>query len=105
METDDGDVMLLRDILARELETINNYQSLSSRAKNPAIAAFIKHITDEEKEHVAEAMQLINRLDQRQAALFEIESHWEGGTPSKGAPSNPPDERIWTVGSLRGREK
>lgn len=97
MPGENDDVSLLRDILARELETINNYQSLSRRATDPQIAAFIQHITDEEKEHVAEAMELINRLDQKQAALFGNESHWEGGGTG--------DERTFTVGSLRGASR
>jgi rubrerythrin len=109
MEQENPDVVLLREILARELETINVYQSLLSRTNNPAVVEFIVHVMDEEKEHVAEAMEFINKLDPRQASRFGAGAHWRNGggfpietetveddVPSTGA------SKVLTVGSLRG---
>ena len=115
MEANNEDTMLLRDILARELETINNYQNFLSRAQSPEVREFIAHIIEEEKEHVAESMELIKEFDPAQAALFEEGSHWKKETllpdssktyrPSRTHPE--PDNRIlpFTVGSLRRSEQ
>jgi rubrerythrin len=104
--------MLLRDILAREISTINNYQSLLSQASSAEVATFISHILEEEKEHVAEAIELIKELDPNQAALLSKGSHWkndistshlntikvESHAPTAKAP------HAWTVGSLKGEK-
>lgn len=60
---EDGDLALVRAVLARELETINEYEAFAQRAGDPTIRAFFLHLAKEEKEHVAEAMHLIHRLD------------------------------------------
>jgi hypothetical protein len=108
---DQEDVVLLRDILVRELDTINFYKGLPSRARRPDVAAFIAHITDEEKEHVAEAMNFINKLDAAQAARFTASDHWRDTTGGSGEydkdsadPARQPEPpgRL-TVGSLRTR--
>jgi hypothetical protein len=98
------DVVLLRDILARELETINFYQSLLARAKTADSADFITHVIDEEKEHVAEAMELINRIDPAQASRFGAVPHYNRSSGDQSAnrgidPGNKPGQ--FTVGSLR----
>jgi rubrerythrin len=108
------DVQVLREILARELETINNYQNLLSRSIGPEIATFINHIIDEEKEHVAESMTLINRIDERQAIRFTNSEHWRVSDESAPAPENRATDDIQhqkevprsalTVGSLRGNK-
>jgi rubrerythrin len=109
MEQDDPDVVLLREILARELETINLYQSLIARTSSVDVTEFISHIMDEEKEHVAEAMELINQIDPRQASRFGSGAHWrtqEGGLPQEteaggGDVIRTGEGRVFTVGSLR----
>jgi rubrerythrin len=99
MADEKDDVMLLREILARELDTINMYQSLLGQATLAEVASFINHIVDEEKEHVAEAMELINKLDARQAARFGSEGHWQEQNASE--PQPPDATNTFTVGSLR----
>jgi len=101
-ETDD--VQILREILARELETINNYQNLLGRARSAEVASFINHIIDEEKEHVAESMTLINSIDERQALRFTNSDHWREGNTDEVAnhqESAKRSEGAFTVGSLR----
>jgi rubrerythrin len=107
-----NDLVLLREILARELDTINLYQRMMARTQSPQIATFISHIIDEEKEHVAESMELINSLDRSQASRFGHGSHWQNRQKDSG------DERIeagesstgqvkshrFTVGILRGEK-
>ena len=60
---EDGDLALVRAVLARELETINEYEAFAQRASDPTIRAFFLHLAKEEKEHVSEAMHLIHHLD------------------------------------------
>ncbi|MEW6208296.1 MAG: ferritin-like domain-containing protein [Acidobacteriota bacterium] len=102
-ETDD-DLIILREILARELETINVYQNLAARTENAEVAAFINHIAEEEKEHVAEAMEFINQMDASQASRFGAGAHWrqksESSNPSS-LQSTISKSHSFTVGSLR----
>lgn len=108
MSMDSPDIVLLREILARELETINTYHSLLERSTAPEVADFIGHIIDEEKEHVAEAMELINQIDHRQAARFGEGAHYRIA-PAEVSPQVAPDKTVahemnarqLTVGSLR----
>jgi len=115
LDINDQDVILLRDILARELETINNYQNLLAQSRRPEIRAFIAHIIEEEKEHVAESIELIKELDPNQAALFKDSNHWKDDSISEEPnrlskqdsseiqqPNNLPK---FTVGSLRGNDQ
>lgn len=111
MESINGDISMLRDILARELETINSYQNLLSQAKSPEVKEFIAHIIEEEKEHVAESMELIKELDPTQAAWFQEGDHWKKSDSVRNlsqtnramARLSEPDNQIsaLTVGSLR----
>ena len=102
MDVDMQDVVLLRDILARELETINTYQSLLERARTNDVVEFISHIIDEEKEHVAEAMELINRIDPKQAARFGAGAHYRSDASHYAAsPTDDNGSTQFTVGSLR----
>ena len=66
-----SDVALLRTVLSRELETINEYEQFAEMAQEEDLRAFFKHLADEEKEHVAEAMALINARDAVQR------KHWD----------------------------
>lgn len=106
------DVRLLRAVLARELETINEYEVMAEQAEDPHIREFFLHLAKEEKEHVGEAMALINERDvDQKRELDEADTRFEhfrgapaaagGGGPSPaGSAVGPP--RL-TVGSLRGR--
>ena len=60
------DLVVLREILQRELETINAYERMLSRIADPNLRQIIEHVTDEEREHVAEMYELIMERDERQ---------------------------------------
>lgn len=108
------DVRLLRAVLARELETINEYEQMAEQAEDPHIRAFFLHLAKEEKEHVAEAMALINERDPEQKQeLDEADTRIEhfngqlGGASKASAPNittGPTGGPMgFTVGSLRKR--
>ena len=99
MDETEDDLLLVRDVLARELETINSYLRLLRSAKSERVRAFLAHITDEEKEHVAEALEIIKELDPVQAALLEHGSH--ASHPTSPPPSQTDQPPGFTVGSLR----
>lgn len=65
------DLLVLREILQRELETINAYERMLTRIGDPALRKIIEHVTDEEREHVSEMYQLIMERDSEQAARSE----------------------------------
>lgn len=112
MEEYIDDLMILREVLARELQTINTYQSQAAQATRPEVKNFLQHILEEEKEHVAEAMEMIKELDSNQARLMDKGSHWRpensleenpvAQPPSQLKPANPIKINAFTVGSLRG---
>ncbi len=62
------DIVVLREILQRELETINAYEKMLERVGDPTLKQIIEHVTDEEREHVAEMYQLIMARDPKQLA-------------------------------------
>ena len=110
------DVARVRRALARELETINEYEELAAESTHPTVRAFFSHLASEEKEHVAEAMALIHAFDSDQLAksVDVRPDHFLGGAakasnghtsaaPSNGPPArNAPDAPVrLTVGSLR----
>jgi hypothetical protein len=89
-----NEVVLVRDVLMREIETINTYQAIMDRSSTPEVKEFLNHVIDEEKEHVAEALEIIKRLDPVQASLLEA-NHGHPGNPT------PSSSNRLTVGSLR----
>jgi rubrerythrin len=118
METD---VQRVRQVLARELETISHYESLAAAAERPELRAFFLHLAEEEKEHVAEAAAVLGRLDAGQELQFRKPfpaSHFAGAAATKAPPATPltdprkafysatsppaPHGDTFTVGSLRG---
>jgi len=60
------DLIVLREILQRELETINAYERMLERVGDPSLRQIIEHVTDEEREHVAEMYELIVERDEQQ---------------------------------------
>lgn len=62
------DLIVLREILQRELETINAYERMLARVSDPHLREIIDHVTDEEREHVSEMYQLIMERDPKQVA-------------------------------------
>lgn len=65
-----SDVARIRRVLARELETINEYEAFAQASSNPEVRAFFAHLAAEEKEHVAEATQMLRMLDSAQDSHF-----------------------------------
>jgi hypothetical protein len=75
------DVARIRRVLARELETINEYEAFAAASKSPEVRTFFTHLAQEEKEHVAEATHMLRRLDPGQEAHFTqgtSAGHFEG---------------------------
>ncbi len=107
------DVALVRMTLARELETINAYEEFASQAQSEDVRIFLKHLADDEKEHVAEATALLRALDAVQEHFFQQDvsvEHMKGGHgaehgPATEAPrsSAAPARPALTVGSLKSR--
>jgi rubrerythrin len=82
------DVQLVREVLARELQTINEYEQAAAQAQSEEVRAFLLHLADEEKEHVAEATQVIRRLDAAQERRFQADTsvtHFVTGKPASSA--------------------
>ncbi len=82
-----ADQQLLREIMIREIETIHRYQDMLERAGSDDLQRFLAHAIYEEKEHVAEALQILRALDPMQdAALNEDHSaHFRPGGPGERA--------------------
>lgn len=60
----------LREDLKDELLAINNYQAHIDATDNEDVKKVLGHIRDEEKEHFAELVALIRRLDPTEDKLF-----------------------------------
>ena len=58
---------LIRELLVRELDTVNVYTAMIAQAQTPTVRALIADITAQEKHHIAEAMDLLSRYDAVQA--------------------------------------
>ncbi len=56
----------LRDVLARELETISIYERHSAEELDPEMKALFQHLADEEKEHVTEVYEALLLRDAAQ---------------------------------------
>ena len=61
------DLQMLRDDLISELAAINQYEDHILELENEEAVNTLEHIIDEEKEHVAELLRLIQNLDPAQA--------------------------------------
>lgn len=57
------DLEMLREVLAYELQTINQYQDYLLYMENEDASATVERIVDQNKEHVAELLKLIQALD------------------------------------------
>ncbi|QSQ15388.1 ferritin family protein [Myxococcus landrumensis] len=69
-DSDLDDVARIRRVLARELETINEYESFARASSHPEVRAFFLHLASEEKEHVFEAVHMLRLLDTGQDTHF-----------------------------------
>ncbi len=67
----EDDLEMLREDLIGELQAINQYQEHIESLENEETVAILKHIIEEEKEHVAELVKLIQNIDSVQAEKFK----------------------------------
>ncbi len=107
----------LRIDVAAELDAINLYQAHIDAIDDERVRQVIAHIRDEEKEHVAEFMGMINALDPTQQQMFAsehaaaIERGQQGflpmgvGTVEEMPEARPATGAQFTVGSLLGQEQ
>ena len=65
------DLDMLREDLMSELQAINQYQEHILSLDNEEAVTTLEHIIEEEKEHVAELLRLIQNLDPVQAEKFK----------------------------------
>ena len=65
----------LRKDLMDELSAVNNYQRHIDEASNEEVKKMLAHIRDEEKEHVAELMKIVRKLDEIQEQMFQKPEH------------------------------
>ena len=90
-DSDLDDVARIRRVLARELETINEYEAFARASSSPEVRAFFLHLAAEEKEHVSEAVHMLRLLDNGQDAHFTqpfVAGHFEAAAGA-GAPVAP----------------
>lgn len=64
------DLEMLREDLVAELQAINQYQEHIEALEDEEATRVLEHIRDDEKEHVAELIRLIQMLDPVQAEKF-----------------------------------
>lgn len=65
------DLDMLREDLIGELQAINQYERHIFNLENEEAVNTLEHIVEEEKEHVAELLRLIQNLDSVQAEKFK----------------------------------
>jgi len=65
------DLGMLREDLIGELQAINLYQEHILDLENEEAVNTLEHIVEEEKEHVAELLRIIQNLDPVQAEKFK----------------------------------
>ena len=73
LEEREIDLEMLRDDLVDELRAINQYQDHVDSVDSEEARRVLEHIRDDEKEHVAELVKLIQKLDPTQAEKFKKE--------------------------------
>ena len=67
------DLEMLRGDLVGELQAINQYQEHIDLLNDEEARAVLEHIRDDEKEHFAELVKTIQKLDFTQAEKFRKE--------------------------------
>lgn len=85
------DADLIREILARESETVSQYLHLAAKAEDPVTRDLILHLAKEEKEHIAECAKYLTLLDGEYRRYFERDlstflDHATGGHAPAAAP-------------------
>ena len=67
------DLQMLREDLIGELQAINQYQDHIDSLANEEAVHVLEHIRDDEKEHFAELVKLLQKLDPTQADKLKKE--------------------------------
>ena len=57
------DAELLRHVMARECETVNEYLAMAERAQSPEVKGLLLHLAHEEKEHIAVCVKELMKVD------------------------------------------
>lgn len=70
---DNKTLIALREDLAGELDAINLYQVHIDEIDDEEVKKVLTHIRDDEKEHVAELVKIIRKLDSSQEEKFQKE--------------------------------
>lgn len=105
------DASLIREIMARECDTVNHYVALAARAVDENVRALILHLAREEKEHIAECSRSLAALDPEYAQLLQkpFAHALDGGQDAQPAPPPSPPAAApglqhhtgaFTIGSL-----
>ncbi len=81
------DLDLLRRVLIDEQTAINSYEDFLGQIQDEEARKILKHITDEEREHSAEMLKLIMKLDPVQAEKVKAEL-FQGGAHSMSTVGN-----------------
>ncbi|NOK04441.1 MULTISPECIES: encapsulin nanocompartment cargo protein EncB [Myxococcus] len=107
-DSDLDDVARIRLVLARELETINEYEAYARASSNPEVRAFFQHLAAEEKEHVSEAVHMLRMLDSGQNDHFAkpfVPGHFQAAeAPAPATVHVPaPDGPAFSVNGRNGR--
>lgn len=69
----DKTLKVLREDLIGELGAINQYQEHIDEINDEEVKKVLGHIRDDEKEHVAELIKIIRKLDATQEEKFQKE--------------------------------
>jgi uncharacterized protein len=70
---DNKTLIALREDLVGELDAINLYQVHIDEIDDEEVKKVLAHIRDDEKEHVAELVKIIRKLDSSQEEKFQKE--------------------------------
>ena len=71
----ENDLQILRDALMAELDALNLYEKMLLGLRVEKAKAYLKRFIEEEKQHVAALMKLINEMDEDQKKKFEDEKY------------------------------
>ena len=115
-----NDADLLRHVMARECETVNEYLALAEQAQSPEVKGLLLHLAYEEKEHIAVCAKELMKVDADHKMWMEkvhapldaqgkrlntsaTGDHSPGPTPTQSveaAPSAASAKPQFTIGSL-----
>ncbi|MEY3211709.1 MAG: hypothetical protein RIT28_2190 [Pseudomonadota bacterium] len=115
-----SDADLLRHVMARECETVNEYLAMAAQAQSPEVKGLLLHLAYEEKEHIAVCAKALMNVDADHKMWMEkvhapLDEHGQrlntsasgdhgpGTNPTQSvgaAPSALPAKPQFTIGSL-----